>query len=166
MARALLVLFATVLALLLPHVAAAQNCQGQTIVVAANAMPMCSKDFYVSGSCSSSDVTAAWLDPNAASGAGWNGEGPWESSSISIIGATIVFFSGGPFQYAFLGNSASPDPMLWYDKSDVGATRAMWGPYAFAFPPKGTAGEPHIDLHVGCVSGSFQAFVTINYTVP
>ena len=170
MLRAVAAAVAIMLTGALPNAASAQqtaSCQGTTVAVGPNAVPMCSKDFYVSGLCTNGDVTGTFSDPNAVSGSGWAGVGPWEASPISIVGASIAFLSQGGLQYSFIGNSYSPDIMLWYDRAATpGATSKMWAPHAFAFPPQGTGGQPHIDLHVGCTQGAWQAFVTIDYTVP
>lgn len=109
-----------------------------------------SKQFYISGVCKpGQDVLADWAYGNPIKGIG---EGPWEKTPIKIIGAAIAFFSPpDDMRAAMLGNSASPDPMLWYGHGGhAGATTQFWAPYFFTFPAIGSLGKPHIDLHVGC----------------
>ena len=145
-------------------------------MVSSRAVPLCSKNFYVEGTCTGKDATGKFLDSHAITGVLpkdegiWYGVGPWERSAISILGASIAFMQISELQYSFVGNSYSPDAMLWYEGGELrGATTRFWALYAFQFPPIGTKGDPippHLDLHVGCKSGKSQAFVTIDYTLP
>ena len=135
--------------------ASATTCQGTTINPGSSDRLLCTKTFYGTGSCNSSDQLATLTDST-----GWPNSTlvpPWEPWSISIVGGAIVDLGG---------NSYTPDVMLWY--SPRGGTSPYFFPAgtSMQFPASGGSSQPHLDLHVSCSSGTFAMFYTIYYTVP
>lgn len=144
--------------------ASAATCQGTTITPGSSDRLLCTKTFYGTGTCNSSDQLATLTDST-----GWPNSTlvpPWEPSSISIVGGAIVDLGGNVNSYAFGGNSYTPDVMLWY--SPRGGTSPYFFPAgtSMQFPASGGSSPPHLDLHVSCSSGTFAMFYTIYYTVP
>jgi hypothetical protein len=152
------------------------SCQGQAIPVYSNSPLLCTKTFSVTGTCAAgNDATMNWSGAGAVpvggsiNGVPWYGEGPWETGPISIVGAAIVVTQPcAGMYYAFIGDSYTPDPVMWYDKgASVGATEKFWGPYAMQFPAPNPSIPWHLDLHVGSGGGGyFAGYVAIKYTVP
>lgn len=128
----------------------------------------CSTSFYFSGTCAAHDTLAVFSGPYAVKGSEWSGVRAWESQPISIVGAAIAFISPiGGFQYAFAGNNYDSDEILWA-KDGVGATTVFFpSGWSMDFPRAGRfkASFAHLDVHVGCTSGSFEGFLTIYYQI-
>jgi hypothetical protein len=156
---ALLVLEAT------SSTAEAATCQGTAITSGSSDRLLCSKNFYGSGTCSGQDTLAVLKDAD-----GWPNlpyVPPWEPSSISIVGIAMVDLGGTVNQYAFAGNSYTPDIMFWHPLTSRAASVFFPPGTAMPFPASGGANPPHLDAHISCTGGgTFQIFYTIFYTVP
>jgi len=114
---------------------------------------LCSKTFYAIGNCTGKDELAILRDDK-----GWPAAQlvkPWEITPIRIVGVEIMVTHGPSLDYAFAGNSATPDVMLM-----VGAG-ARWGrvfyPAGLGFALPGAASHSHVDLHISCGAGEPQA---------
>jgi hypothetical protein len=110
---------------------------------------LCSKTFYATGNCTGQDELAILRDDK-----GWPGAQlvkPWVATPIRIVGVEIMVTHGPSLDYAFAGNSATPDVMLM-----VGAG-ARWGrvfyPAGLGFALPGAGSHSHIDLHISCGAG-------------
>lgn len=128
----------------------------------------CSAVFHFSGKCTGRDVLATFSGPYAVNDSEWSGLKAWEPKSISIVGATIAFIPPiEGFQYAFSGDNYDVDPIVWA-KNGVGATTVFFpSGWYLQFPKAGAFKDSyaHLDVHVGCISGPFEGFLTIYYTI-
>lgn len=104
---------------------------------------------------------------------------PWESVSITIQCVQIVLMPDGPLaarDYAFAGNSITPDVMIWGTNIAGGAINAKQcfpagmgmpfpaGPYTNG-PGQNNFALPHLDVHImGTDQVSFQAYLIVWYT--
>src|SRR5690349_13371261 len=65
------------------------------------------------------------------------------------------------FEYIFAGNSYTPDIMAILGGYSQNQT-VMFPGAGFPFPPIGTPGNNHVDLHVNCAGrGSYQIYYTL-----
>jgi len=109
-----------------------------------------SKTLYGGGTCNGQDIVAVM-------------QTPWESVSINIVGVELTVFQG-TIEYAFAGNSFSPDLMSLLGEGEVHGETFYPAGAAFPFPASSVTPAPHIDLHVFCASGPFQMYETVYYT--
>ena len=145
--------------------AEAATCQGVTVTSGSSDRLLCSKNLYGSGTCTGQDTLAVLKD-----GDGWPGSPyvtPWEPTSISIVGISMVDLGGNINQYAFAGNSYTPDVMFGHPLISRAASVFFPPGTSMPFPASAGAKPPHLDAHISCTGGgTFQIFYTIFYTVP
>lgn len=122
---------------------------------------MLSKTFYAGGNFNGQDEVPTFTDSQSQPAAPIRGVGiePWSDKNIAIVCVDIVFFQDADLvNYAFAGNSYTPDVMRWF-----GQPNPIPAGESFAFPAK-SDDPPHIDCHVSGLSGHpFQLFYTVYY---
>lgn len=108
-----------------------------------------SYNFYASGPCNGQDYVVV--------------QNAWLPNPIHIVGVEITVFEGWEgLQYAFAGNSWSPDTMLWLGPMSAHGDHFYPQGLGFAFPMAGTP-TAHVDLHWDCVGNKFQGQEIIYY---
>jgi len=138
------------------------SCQGRT-VNSNSGPPLCSLTLYGTGTCNGQDQLPL---TGTNSGQGW--QNPWEPFPIQIKGVAITTFQDpskdlNQFEYIFAGNSYTPDIMAILGGYSQNQT-VMFPGAGFPFPPIGTPGNNHVDLHVNCAGrGSYQIYYTLYY---
>lgn len=125
-----------------------------------------SKTFYCGGTANGSDITPEF-NVGTAAPIGHIGAEPWEAVSINIVGIGMTFFQmPSGLQYAFAGDSYSPDIMLEMAAGQTSLTKFFPAGLSFPFPAAGAVTPPpHVDMHICAANGSpFQAHYTVYYT--
>lgn len=146
-------------------------CNGSTYL-SPDGVARCSIDFHFAGTCdpaSGKNELARWDNSGSAvtssTGVAKTAIGPWEDNAISIVGLSVAFANQPQgFQYAFVGNSYNPDPMLLV--SDRVTNYDFASSFWFQLPGR-RAAKPldYIDFHVGCATGTYTGFLTVRYII-
>ena len=137
-------------------------CQGVTVAdTSAVGRTVCTKNFYFAGTCNGQD-TNPYLNDGVAINTPL--APPWEPVPISIEDIWITFIQAPPTYYAFAGNSYAPDIMTWMTSG--GTHHRLPSGMQMPFPASGTAGGPHLDLHISCTPAGapYQGFYTVVYS--
>lgn len=126
-----------------------------------------SHTIFASGPCTGQDVVGA-------------ADYGWEPGPITVLGAEIVVMGDTTdLQYAFAGNSYTPDVMVWLGTGMNRVVNMFPSGTGMAFPAENTPeAQPapglkplhHIDFHYSCAvppgqSATFQGFETIYYVL-
>jgi hypothetical protein len=129
-----------------------------------------SATFYAAGTYNGQDQVPKLTNAAGQPAAPLGGVGiePWEPVSIGVACVDIVVFENATdLNYAFAGNSYSPDVMRW-----LGLPNPIPAGASFPFPARDPAATaaPHLDCHVSGAHGptgvyrQYQLFYTVYYT--
>jgi hypothetical protein len=125
---------------------------------------LCSKTFYGTGTCDGKDQLVELADT-----VGWPASAivpPWEALPSVIVGVEITLHRPPEqFAYAYAGNAASPNQMLFLGPGAVHGRQFYPAGLGFRLPAKGAPGINHVDLHVSCTRGAYQLFYTLYYAL-
>lgn len=131
---------------------------------------LCSRTYHAGATCNGVDQLA-WLQGYGMPAGGGTSIKGLDDFPVHIAGVSITVFEGWEqTQYLMSGNSATQDVMLSRAGGLTGggaqnAPTMFPAGYFFWFPANGTATpDQHIDFHVACNSGNFQALYTLYYT--